>query len=95
MASMKQLAGQRFGRLLVTAFLHSRPYSLKQPRSTVAVWEVRCDCGNVLEVAGTDLRRGHTTSCGCYKRETARRTVPWARSCRMASLVEETPRRPA
>ena len=32
-------------------------------------WKCRCDCGNEIIVAGADLRRGHTKSCGCYNRE--------------------------
>lgn len=38
-------------------------------------WHCQCDCGNEKEVVGTDLRRGHTTSCGCYRNEQARKAV--------------------
>lgn len=30
-------------------------------------WNCRCECGNTCVVLGTNLRRGHTTSCGCKK----------------------------
>ena len=33
------------------------------------LWLCRCKCGNVVTVRGSDLRRGFTTSCGCYQRE--------------------------
>ena len=38
------------------------------------LWLCRCKCGNVVTVRGEDLRSGHTTSCGCYKRERAAET---------------------
>lgn len=33
------------------------------------LWRCRCECGNEVIVSGDSLRRGCTTSCGCYKRE--------------------------
>jgi len=36
-------------------------------------WLCRCTCGNTVVVAGTLLRSGHSKSCGCLQRETARR----------------------
>ena len=32
-------------------------------------WLCRCDCGNTIEVLGSNLRKNHTKSCGCYKSE--------------------------
>lgn len=37
------------------------------------VWLCRCKCGNTCEVKSTLLRRGSTKSCGCLRREHARR----------------------
>lgn len=54
--------GERFGRL--TAI---RPTQMR--RSTNVVWECRCDCGNILTVRSALLSSGHTTSCGCRKKE--------------------------
>ena len=34
-----------------------------------AIWLCKCDCGNFIEVSGTDLRSGHTKSCGCMHKE--------------------------
>lgn len=28
-------------------------------------WKCQCDCGNVIDVIGTDLRTGRKTDCGC------------------------------
>ena len=32
------------------------------------VWECLCDCGNTFYALGTNLNKGQTISCGCYKR---------------------------
>lgn len=32
-------------------------------------WKCQCDCGNIIEVAGKDLRQGKTQSCGCLMNE--------------------------
>ena len=34
-------------------------------KGSCIAWKCLCECGNYTTVAGTDLRRGHTTSCGC------------------------------
>lgn len=59
---VKDIAGQRFGRLLVVAFSH-----INEDRK--AVWDCVCDCGNSCQVEGRNLRRGKTESCGCYRTE--------------------------
>lgn len=38
----------------------------KKGRTT---WKCRCECGNIVDVDGTSLRKGLTTSCGCYRKE--------------------------
>lgn len=57
-----QLVGQRFGRLLVIGT------SGVGSRSNVK-WECICDCGKTVMVFQSNLRRQHTTSCGCRKAE--------------------------
>jgi len=56
------MCGKRFGRLLVLKFAGHDKYKS-------ALWEVKCDCGNIKILNGNYLRRGHTTSCGCYNLE--------------------------
>jgi len=36
-------------------------------------WLCKCDCGNEVVVSSSDLHRGHTRSCGCYRKETAKK----------------------
>jgi len=62
MSKTVNLVGQRFGRLLVV----SRAGSDKRGE---ALWECECDCGAVTVVLGSNLRKGKTKSCGCYKEE--------------------------
>lgn len=61
--NLKDMTGQRFGRLLVIqrdgTYLKNR----------VAVWLCQCDCGNITSVRGTSLRCGTTQSCGCLSKE--------------------------
>ena len=52
------MTNQRFGKLICLKPLgpNSKGHML---------WECLCDCGNTHVTAGTHLRRGATTSCGC------------------------------
>ncbi len=65
MSALKDLTGQKFNRLLVMG----REGSTSQKRAT---WLCQCDCGNKTVVAGSDLIRNHTKSCGCLDIETTR-----------------------
>ena len=38
-------------------------------------WKCQCDCGNIIEVAGKDLRQGKTQSCGCLMNEVRGQSV--------------------
>lgn len=38
------------------------------------LWLCRCACGNEREVLGSDLSRGHTVSCGCFRRDVTKAT---------------------
>jgi hypothetical protein len=53
--------GKRYGRLEVVR----RTACPAAESDTGAYWLCRCDCGLAATVRGVDLRRGHTTSCGC------------------------------
>jgi hypothetical protein len=50
------MTGRRFGQLLVQEQAGSRRTGL--------LWRCLCDCGTETIVQGTNLRNGHTQSCG-------------------------------
>jgi len=54
----KDETGNRYGKLRVTAFASVN-------KQGCACWECDCDCGGHTVASGHDLRRGHTTTCGC------------------------------
>ncbi len=58
----KDITGQKFGRL--TAL-----YKLHNGHKNSIYWLCNCDCGNLSEVNGAQLRNGQVRSCGCYRRE--------------------------
>jgi len=57
MGKLKDLTGQRFGRLTVIKRAEN-----KYGRAT---WLCQCDCGNQKEVQSWNLVSGQTKSCGC------------------------------
>lgn len=56
------LTGQQLGRLTVI----ERAGSDKRRN---ALWVCQCECGDKVIARACDLKSGHTTSCGCFKRE--------------------------
>jgi hypothetical protein len=63
-----QMQDRTFGRLLVLD-LHSKVGTGEKR------WNCLCECGNYSVVRGYALRSGHTTSCGCRRREQAATNV--------------------
>lgn len=57
------MVGQKVGRLTVLA--------RDGARGNRAAWACACDCGNRVTVAGGELRKGDTKSCGCLNSEMA------------------------
>ena len=58
----KDLSNQRFGRLIALK-------KGKKDKASHQFWICQCDCGNIIEVNGDNLRRGLTQSCGCLHSE--------------------------
>lgn len=56
----RELAGQRFGKLLVIE-------PTQQRVRNAVVWRCRCDCGNEIFVESRRLKPGAISSCGCEK----------------------------
>ena len=51
------MTGQKFSRLTAIKYMgHSK-------------WECECECGKHIICNLTDLRKGHTKSCGCYRKD--------------------------
>lgn len=59
----KNETGNQYGRLTVLSRVAGN-------RCGAAVWKCACTCGAFTEVTGVLLRKGSTSSCGCYQRET-------------------------
>ena len=58
---LKDLTGQRFGRLKVLNFNHNK--------GGYSYWNCICDCKNTTIVHTSSLNSKNTTSCGCYHKE--------------------------
>lgn len=62
-----ELDGQRFGRLVV---LRDGPHRItKAHPEGIRQVVCHCDCGEETTVLVSNLRAGHVTSCGCFRRE--------------------------
>lgn len=78
-SKVKNLSGQRFGRLTVLPHYEIRLVG-KKVKTRVPYWLCRCDCGNEKLVNSRNLIAGGTISCGCYKSSKRRpRSVTWSR----------------
>ena len=55
--------GQRFGKLVIVEML----YDYNDTGKTYV--KCLCDCGNVKIIAMNNVINGHTTSCGCWEKE--------------------------
>ena len=60
--NFKDLTGQKIHRLTFLEFV-----GRNETRN--ARWKVRCECGTIFEVTATNVKSGHTKSCGCYRIE--------------------------
>lgn len=67
MAKLRDLTGNRVGRLLVVG--------PRNVQGKISYWPCRCDCGTEKLVKGTHLTGGLTQSCGCLRREKSRARI--------------------
>ena len=56
---VKDLTNCKFGKLTVLEFSYCK--------NRKAYWKCKCDCGNIITIAGNSLSSGNTKSCGCIK----------------------------
>lgn len=62
MGKLKDLTGQKFGRLIVIKRVGTT-------KGRNAIWLCKCECGNKVEVFGGNLTSNSTKSCGCLRQE--------------------------
>ena len=62
MSRFIDLTGQKFGKLIVVKFMCRLNFH--------SMYHCACDCGGMAIVTSNNLRRGHTTSCGCQSSKT-------------------------
>lgn len=67
---IRDIRGERFGRLVVKEFSHIAPDKGKN-----AYWKCSCDCGGENTISSAALRTGSTQSCGCYASEVSRQLI--------------------
>jgi hypothetical protein len=66
MGKVKDLTGQKFGRLTVVEHI-----GFTEPNkhgSRYAIWKCKCDCGNYINRSVDVIKRGKS-SCGCMQKE--------------------------
>lgn len=63
MGAFVDITGHRFGRLVAV-----RRTDLSTAGKSV-IWELDCDCGNKHFTNSGTLRSGHSSSCGCMRKE--------------------------
>lgn len=78
MGRFQDLTGYRFGDLTVQ-YLHHKG------RDGRSVWQCTCVCGGVAIVFASNLKRGHSTSCGCKKGESHGEAEPSKRTAEYAT----------
>jgi len=64
MPSRLDLTGKKYGRLTGIRPVESKGRGVH--------WLFGCECGNETVVIGSDVKRGETVSCGCYRGTTKR-----------------------
>ena len=74
------LVGQKFNRLTVLEDTG------KRNSGGNVIWKCQCECGNIKEVVGSDLKRNRVKSCGCLRRELASKDLTGQRFGRLLVL---------
>lgn len=65
---IKDETGNRYGRLYVVKYCG-------KDNSYAAQFLCKCDCGKDVIATGSNLRKGHTKSCGCFQKDIARKNI--------------------
>lgn len=70
MPKIIDITGKKFGRLLAVERVENIPAKNAPSRPA---WRCVCDCGNEKVLPKSSLVYGVSTSCGCYRKEVARK----------------------
>ena len=62
--SVIDLTGKKFGKLTV---IKKADDVILPSGNRKHMWECKCECGNIENISGVNLRNGKITSCGCDK----------------------------
>ena len=62
MAHFVDITGERYGKLIAIRYVG-------RSNSKQSLWLCKCDCGNETTVRLSNIRNGHTKSCGCGEKE--------------------------
>lgn len=72
------LEGKKFNRLKVLKFMGTSKPKTKDDKKNYpynSLWQCQCDCGNIVIKQGTQIKSGKIKSCGCLRKETARKNL--------------------
>ena len=81
MGKVKDLTGQRFGRLIAVQ-------KAGNDKRGQTIWLCRCDCGRYKEVKIGALTSGAIQSCGCLRSEMSRNTHAKYHHKRLTSILQ-------
>lgn len=76
MGRLIDITGNKYGRLTVIQHL-----GVKTRRTHY--WRCQCECGNIIETSGDNLKKGNSKSCGCISKECS-----WNKTHGMAKTTE-------
>lgn len=80
LAGRKQLKDQKFGMLTAIEFLYI------DPASKGSVWKFLCECGNMIEQRSSDIIKGTTISCGCFRKTKLLKNIEGQRFGRLIAI---------
>lgn len=64
----EDVSGQKFGKLTAIQYSHHED-------GVGAMWDFKCDCGNIVTFSLSKVTSGYINSCGCLRKENARKAI--------------------
>jgi hypothetical protein len=69
---LDDLTGKRFGKLTV---LYRDIEAEIEKKAIKPIWKCQCECGKLVSVRAYSLKAGKTISCGCVRKENAKKVL--------------------